>query len=297
MQSGGAAINVYYSGGLININIGDSIRASGIVGQYNGRTQLQVYKAPRISVLGSGAHLDTVIIYCSALKDSVGEALEGLLAMVPSVAVIDSPDTWPIIGYSATMTIQDQTYIGMLRIESSTNIPGQTRPDTMQQIVGILGQYDTSPPYKSGYQLQPRMYNDFRDATITPSQCEYLIGDMSGDGQRLGGDVTYGVRYFKGIGTPPRDSCFMDSTGTYLYVAGDVNGNCEYRGSDITRLVAYFKGNAQLSYCHFFPTDLPPILRDKESEAINLPTKSFESQTPEPVNRLESQNEMRLRRK
>jgi len=89
--------------------------------------------------------------------------------------------------------------------------------------------------------------------------CEYMIGDINSDNQRLGGDVTFGVRYFKGLGTPPPDSCYMDSTGTYLYVAGDVNGNCEFRGSDITRLVAFFKGSANLSYCHFFPTELPPL--------------------------------------
>jgi hypothetical protein len=87
--------------------------------------------------------------------------------------------------------------------------------------------------------------------------CDYMIGDISGDNQRLGGDVTYGVRFFKGTGTVPRDSCQMDSTGAYLYVAGDCNGNCEFRGSDITRLVAYFKGAAALRYCHFFPTTLP----------------------------------------
>jgi hypothetical protein len=90
--------------------------------------------------------------------------------------------------------------------------------------------------------------------TIPPSTCPpYLPGDINGDGLRLGSDVTYGVRYFKSLGPQPPDSCFMDSTGTYLYVAGDVNGNCEFRGADITRLVAYFKGIAILSYCHFFP--------------------------------------------
>jgi hypothetical protein len=89
--------------------------------------------------------------------------------------------------------------------------------------------------------------------------CDYVIGDISGDNQRLGGDVTYGVRFFKGTGTAPRDSCYLDSTSTYLYVAGDCNGNCEFRGSDITRLVAYFKGTAVLRYCHYFPTSLPRL--------------------------------------
>jgi len=92
--------------------------------------------------------------------------------------------------------------------------------------------------------------------------CSYLPGDINGDGVRLGGDVTYGVRYFKGMGAQPPDSCYMDSTNSYIYVAGDVNGNCEFRGSDITRLVQYFKGMASLSYCHFFP---PPLLRESRS--------------------------------
>jgi hypothetical protein len=86
--------------------------------------------------------------------------------------------------------------------------------------------------------------------------CRYLPGDINSDEQRIGGDVTFGVRFFKGVGPQPPDSCYLDSTGAYLYVAGDVNGNCEFRGSDITRLVAFFKGTAPISYCHFFP---PPL--------------------------------------
>jgi hypothetical protein len=99
------------------------------------------------------------------------------------------------------------------------------------------------------------------------SSCSYLLGDINSDGQRIGGDVTYGVRYFKGIGLHPPDSCYMDSTGSYLFVSGDCNGNCEFRGSDITRLVAYFKGTAELAYCHFFP---PPYLR--EVKKLLMPT-------------------------
>jgi hypothetical protein len=104
-------------------------------------------------------------------------------------------------------------------------------------------------------------------ATTAGVPCVYLPGDINGDNQRIGGDVTYGVRYFKGTGGVPPDSCYMDSTSAYLYVSGDVNGNCEFRGSDITRLVAFFKGTAQLSYCHFFP---PPVLRNDKAIAPKL---------------------------
>jgi hypothetical protein len=99
-----------------------------------------------------------------------------------------------------------------------------------------------------GYQIREH----FCPLFIRPS-CDYVPGDINGDGHSIGGDVTYGVRYFKSQGLPPVDSCYMDSTDTWFYPAGDVNGNCEFRGSDITRMVAYFKSTASLSHCHFFP--------------------------------------------
>lgn len=96
--------------------------------------------------------------------------------------------------------------------------------------------------------------------TAGPSPCTYIPGDMNGDGVLIGGDATYGVRYFKGIGSPPPDSCSDGSLpgNGYLYVAGDVNGDCEYRGSDITRLISYFKGISWIDYCYLFP---PPALK------------------------------------
>jgi hypothetical protein len=71
--------------------------------------------------------------------------------------------------------------------------------------------------------------------------CDYMPGDMNHDGRVLGSDVTYGVRYLKGLGLPPPDSCFNFNIDKYFYSAADVNGDCEFRGSDITRLVNYFK--------------------------------------------------------
>ncbi len=85
--------------------------------------------------------------------------------------------------------------------------------------------------------------------------CPYIPGDINGDGEVSAGDVTYMVRYFKGLGEPPPDSCYHDSIeGTgWLYAAADVSGNCLVRGSDVTRLVAYFKAIASLAYCPYVP--------------------------------------------
>lgn len=135
------------------------------------------------------------------------------------------------------------------------------------QIDGTIGQPIIGQASSANYQIDAGFWVG---AASGGEPCEYLIGDISGDNQRIGGDVTYGVRYFKGIGTPPPDSCFMDSTGAYIYVAGDCNGNCEFRGSDITRLVSYFKGTAELGCCHFFPTTLPPFLKESKLGATPI---------------------------
>jgi hypothetical protein len=95
--------------------------------------------------------------------------------------------------------------------------------------------------------------------------CDYVLGDINSDGQHLGSDVTYAVRYFKGLGFQPPDSCFLDSAGIYYYPAGDINGNCEFRGSDITRLIAVMFGHATISYCHWNPPSNPPRIRHGEN--------------------------------
>jgi beta-lactamase superfamily II metal-dependent hydrolase len=118
----------------------------------------------------------------------------------------------------------------------------------------------------SGWNEENNVGSDNSDGnfiiTNTP-QCNYIIGDINGDSTVLAGDVTYGVRFFKGLGLPPPDSCSHDSINTpnhYLYVAGDVNGDCLFRGSDISRLVSYFKGTSVLTPCQFFPL---PLLKEK----------------------------------
>jgi hypothetical protein len=108
-------------------------------------------------------------------------------------------------------------------------------------------------------------------ASTVPTVCDYIQGDINSDGHRIGGDVTYGVRYFKGVGVVPPDSCYnagLTTSNHWLYVSGDINGDCLFKASDITRLVAYFKGNAELNYCHFFPP--PPSLLAGPNEMAPL---------------------------
>jgi hypothetical protein len=83
--------------------------------------------------------------------------------------------------------------------------------------------------------------------------CNLMLGDINNDKQITGADVIYAVRYFKGLGLAPAESCFVYSMNSYFYTSGDVNADCYFRGSDITRLVAYFKSTAILESCSSWP--------------------------------------------
>jgi hypothetical protein len=101
--------------------------------------------------------------------------------------------------------------------------------------------------------------------------CDYVPGDANGDGNVMGNDVTYSVRYFKGLGSPPPDSCPYQ--GDWLYSGGDANGNCAYTGSDVTFLVAYFKGyNPAILYCPETPPAggvmLPAVIRGNNKATV-----------------------------
>jgi hypothetical protein len=72
--------------------------------------------------------------------------------------------------------------------------------------------------------------------TIEINTISYIPGDVNDDHEIRGSDVTYLVRYFKGLGPPPP----IIVSG--FYPGADANGDCSNRGSDVIYLVNYFKG-------------------------------------------------------
>jgi hypothetical protein len=81
--------------------------------------------------------------------------------------------------------------------------------------------------------------------------CEYIPGDVNGNGAVNGIDVVYYVAYLKGIGSPPPDSC--DFGQGPFYVSADANGDCGANGIDVTYMVNFFKGGAEIRYCPDYP--------------------------------------------
>lgn len=94
------------------------------------------------------------------------------------------------------------------------------------------------------------------DSVLVGHTCSYIPGDINDNGYLSGNDVTYGIQYLKGIGNPPPEICFNDSTQSCLFAAADANGNCRISGSDITYLVSYFKGiHGSILWCPWTPPE------------------------------------------
>lgn len=149
-------------------------------------------------------------------------------------------------------------------IWSSPTMFSDYEPAKIKPSVEYLGNGSYGIVYLS--KNTPRDQAAFFDYLTAGGGCEYVAGDINGDGQCTGIDVTYGVRYFRGFGYPPSDSCYLDSARTYYYPAGDINGNCEFRGSDITRLIAVLLGHSTIRHCHWNPpTGSPRIWNDQKA--------------------------------
>jgi hypothetical protein len=123
-------------------------------------------------------------------------------------------------------------------------------PTNMGDTLGNFGY----PVYESFNQLH----------FIENALCDYIPGDMNGNGVVIGSDVTYGVRYFSGMGNPPPDSCYNAINSSWLYSAADCNGDCVFIGSDVVFLVNYFNGNQpEIKWCSQTPPSIPQIISNE----------------------------------
>jgi len=101
------------------------------------------------------------------------------------------------------------------------------------------------PEYNDASETDIQVYagqTTIRDIILYSPDLLYIPGDINGDGTVIGSDVTYAVNYFRGAGSPPPDSVWLESSQSWLYAAGDANGSCSFIGADVTYLVNYFRG-------------------------------------------------------
>ena len=143
--------------------IGDSVELTGYVDFYNGLIQLADEPfpgsgEPSVTILSSGND----VTYTTVAGSDLGETYEGQLVKINDVQFLDigtftGSTSYTVVADGDTFTIY---------IDSSTDIPGNAIPTDPVDVVGCVGQYDTSSPYDEYYQLLPRYMVDISTAAV-----------------------------------------------------------------------------------------------------------------------------------
>lgn len=157
-RSGGTTI---YQEGLIRptLSPGDRIQVTGTVSNYNGILEMTDVA---IEKTAAGSVPDPLVLTVADLigTTGAGEKYEGMLVRINTITSMTG--TWPTLGNNGTLNIKDASSSStlQLRIDSDTDCDGSTKPVAPFDVIGVLGQYDTTAPYNTGFQLNPRMRAD-----------------------------------------------------------------------------------------------------------------------------------------
>lgn len=162
--------------GLGQLALGDSVQARGTVSQFNGLAQLAV---DTVISLATGRPLPT-----AATRISIkSELWENTLIRINNVQLIGT--NWPLAGSTSNGTTVTAVSAGDtfdLRIVANGTNLGGAAPTGSFDIVGVVGQFDNSSPFTSGYQLFPRSTADIlQPATVTgPTDTVIAIANLRG---------------------------------------------------------------------------------------------------------------------
>ena len=160
--------------GLANLAEGDSVVATGIITQFNGLAQLNLDTLERVAT-NRTLRQPTVVT-------NVSEATENEFIRVNNLNITGG--TWPTTG-SANITVSNGTATFTMRIIAQTNIPGTPAPTGPFDAIGLGGQFDSSNPFTTGYQLFPRRTADILPVSVTSPTINFgrtdtLVNNQSG---------------------------------------------------------------------------------------------------------------------
>ena len=134
---------------------GTRYAVAGTVGSSNGLTNVNPLSLSAIVELGSGT-LPTPRVITLPLSFDDAEKYEGSLVQIANLSKSSTElEAW---GASSTITATDGTNTIDIRIQQNSTATAE--PGYPATITGILGQYDTSLPRSSGYQIMPRTPED-----------------------------------------------------------------------------------------------------------------------------------------
>lgn len=157
IQDNSAGMAIFGSSFSTAVSIGHEVVVSGIVQPFNGLFEIV---SPLLhSIPSTGNTVDPLLVTASQVaNDGVGgvELYEGLLVRLNNVSVLGT-GTWQA---NTNYVLNDATGASEIRIDNNTNIVGTPIPSGAFDLIGVVGQFRTTPPYIGGYQIMPRFTED-----------------------------------------------------------------------------------------------------------------------------------------
>jgi len=178
LQDGtGGIVIFHFSAPYVELVVGDSVEVTGELDVYNGKTEIIPGSADDITVISQNNDLPDFQVVTVADYVANGEDYESELIKINGVSI--SEGTWPT-GGSSNLTITDDggTSTVTMRIDSDMDIIGNDEPAAPFDVRGIAGQFDSSDPFDSGYQILPRYYTDFAPAEDVVDPPELVINEF-----------------------------------------------------------------------------------------------------------------------
>ena len=158
-----AGIDMYLTGAVVDLGLGDEITVTGETAEYNGKFEIMPSVAGDIVVNSTGNTLpDPQVITVWELTNN-GELYESELIKLVAVSNAGTGDSWPASGSNANVNITDGNDVTVLRVDKETEIDGSTEPEWPMDVTGVVSEF-------SGvYQILPRLLSDFDSDIVTPS--------------------------------------------------------------------------------------------------------------------------------
>lgn len=183
-QSGGHGIGTFFSMPGYTPKVGDSIIILGTVSQYNGLAQFG--SADSFALISSGNPVVPKVV------TALDESTESLLITIEDLQLVDAGQ-WKSSGsFNVDVTNGVDTFA--MRIDSDTDIDGQSAPSVAFALTGIGGQFDSQAPRFDGYQILPRNMMDINLSEYDLTIAQVRQNDSMGNPLYLGRTVrTRGV--------------------------------------------------------------------------------------------------------
>lgn len=135
---------------------GDEVVVQGLIGQFNGLTQLV---AESITAISNGNSLKS-----PAVVTALGENTESDLVKILNLTIVD-PAQWTNSGTGFNVDVTDGTNTYSMRIDNDIDLYSAPVPTTPFNLTGLGGQFDNAAPFTEGYQLLPRYSDDIEPIT------------------------------------------------------------------------------------------------------------------------------------